>query len=59
MAHPLAKYHFIDTQQLNRLVGRLESALAECEAETLVMIRRLSCTMHTLLGMLQAQFVPL
>ena len=34
MAHPLAKYHFIDTQQLNRLVGRLESALAECEAET-------------------------
>ena len=34
MSHPLAKYHFIDTEQLNRLVGRLESALAECEAET-------------------------
>ena len=33
MAHPLAKYHFIDTQQLNRLVGRLEGALAECESD--------------------------
>ena len=28
MTHPLAKYHFIDTNQLNRLVVRLESALA-------------------------------
>ena len=33
MAHPLAKYHFIDTEQLNRLVGRLEGALAECESD--------------------------
>ena len=34
MSHPLAKYHFIDTEQLNRLVGRLESALADCESDT-------------------------
>ena len=33
MSHPLAKYHFIDTEQLNRLVGRLENALAECESD--------------------------
>ena len=33
MTHPLAKYHFIDTNQLNRLVVRLESALAQCESE--------------------------
>ena len=33
MTHPLAKYHFIDTEQLNRLVVRLESALTQCESE--------------------------
>ena len=31
--HPLSKYHFIDTDQLNRLVERLEKALAECESD--------------------------
>ena len=33
MSHPLAEYHFIDTEQLNRLVVRLESALTQCESE--------------------------
>jgi hypothetical protein len=33
MSHPLTKYHFIDSDQLNRLVVRLESALAECESD--------------------------
>lgn len=33
MSHPLARYHLIETGQLNRLVRRLESALAECESD--------------------------